>query len=79
MTKEKLKNILIENKCIASDEWNNENPFVNIDLDVLYDMFEKEKQQFIEWAAEWIFKHDSYAKPTELLVKHFKEDAEEQL
>lgn len=41
MTKEQLKNILIENKCVASDEWNNENPFVGIDLDALYDILEK--------------------------------------
>lgn len=45
--------------------------------DALVDMYDWTKKRFIEWAADWIFKHDSYAKPTELLVKHFKEDAEE--
>lgn len=54
MTKEQLKNILIENKCIASGDWDNENPFVGIDLDALYDIFKKEKQQIIEKAVSWL-------------------------
>ena len=52
MTMEQLKNILIENKSIASDEWNYENPFVSIDLNMLYDIFEKEKQRWIGKVCE---------------------------
>lgn len=54
MTKEQLKNILIENKCIATDEWSDENPFVGIDLDALHDILAQEKQQWIEKACKYI-------------------------
>lgn len=60
MTKEELKNILIENKCIASGDWDNENPFVSIDFDTLYDILKKEKQQWIDKACEWLFKNTRF-------------------
>jgi len=91
MTKERLKNIFIENKCIASDEWDNENPFVGIELDALNDILVREKQQWIENAAEWL-KHNIYdyfywiemegeseANIKDTLYDDFKKYAEEQL
>ena len=73
MTKEQLKNIFIENKYIASDEWSDENPFVCIDLDTLYGILEKEKQQLIDEACEWLFKNNSYAIPTNIQVDRLRE------
>lgn len=57
MTKEQLKNILIENKCIATGDWDNENPFVDIDFDALYSILEKEKQQWIKKVTDFISQH----------------------
>ena len=36
-----------------------------------------QKEQIIEKACEWLLKNDSYAKPTEVLVRDFRKAMEE--
>lgn len=54
-----------------------------IDLPKLNGVIDKDSIQyvrtdaFIEKACEWLLKNDSYAKPTEVLVRDFKKAMEE--
>jgi len=36
----------------------------------------REKKRWIENACDWIYMNDSYAKPTEIIVKRFREAME---